>query len=77
MIVAATVEEAYEAIDDMLLRGAYGGAGAEVVVEEFLTGEEASFFALVDGEACIPLVGAQVSALRCAGLGSPAGRGWR
>lgn len=35
-------------------------SGATVVVEEFLTGEEASFFAFIDGENCIPLVGAQV-----------------
>lgn len=35
-------------------------AGTTVVVEEFLTGEEASFFAFIDGENCIPLVGAQV-----------------
>lgn len=35
-------------------------AGATVVVEEFLTGEEASFFAFIDGESCVPLVGAQV-----------------
>lgn len=37
-------------------------AGAQIVVEEFLTGEEASFFAFIDGETCIPLVGAQVRA---------------
>lgn len=35
-------------------------AGAKIVVEEYLTGEEASFFAFIDGETCIPLVGAQV-----------------
>ena len=36
-------------------------AGTTVVVEEFLDGEEASFFAFIDGERCVPLVGAQVS----------------
>lgn len=42
--------------------GCHGrAAGATVVVEEFLTGEEASFFAFIDGENCVPLVGAQVS----------------
>lgn len=57
--VAHSLEEAYEAVDAMLTGGAYGRAGEEVVVEEFLTGEEASFFAFVDGETVIPLVGAQ------------------
>ena len=39
--------------------GAFGGAGAEVVIEEFMTGEEASFFVLVDGETCLPVGTAQ------------------
>jgi phosphoribosylamine--glycine ligase len=43
----------------MLEGGAFGAAGAEVVVEEFLAGEEASFFALVDGETALPLASAQ------------------
>ncbi|GAB4820703.1 hypothetical protein N2152v2_007749 [Parachlorella kessleri] len=61
VIVAQTLEEAYQAVDDMLLNNAFGeaSAGAQIVVEEFLTGEEASFFAFIDGETCIPLVGAQ------------------
>ena len=59
MIVAASLEEAYAAVDSMLVEGVFGAAGAQVVVEEFLDGEEASFFALVDGETCIPLAGAQ------------------
>ncbi len=50
--VAATVEEATAAID-ACFAGAFGGAGAEVVVEEFLLGEEASLFALSDGETVI------------------------
>ncbi|KAI7846480.1 hypothetical protein COHA_000015 [Chlorella ohadii] len=59
VIVAQTLEEAYQAVDDMMLNNAFGEAGTTVVVEEFLTGEEASFFAFIDGENCIPLVGAQ------------------
>lgn len=59
VIVAQTLDEAYQAVDDMMLNNAFGEAGATVVVEEFLTGEEASFFAFIDGESCVPLVGAQ------------------
>ena len=47
-----------QAIDDCF-GGAFGAAGAEVVIEEFLDGEEASFFALVDGETALPLATAQ------------------
>lgn len=59
VIVATTLEEAYEAVDAMLVKGAFGSAGGCVVVEEYLEGEEASFFALVDGENAIPLESAQ------------------
>jgi phosphoribosylamine---glycine ligase len=48
VVVAATVAEAEAAVDDMF-GGAFGEAGAEVVIEEFMTGEEASFFVLCDG----------------------------
>ena len=48
-----------EAAVDMMFGGGLGQAGAEVVVEEFLVGEEASFFALCDGETAIPLASAQ------------------
>ena len=58
VVVAQTVAEA-EAAVDMMFSGALGDAGAEVVVEEFLDGEEASFFALCDGETAIPLTTAQ------------------
>jgi phosphoribosylamine---glycine ligase len=58
VIIAQTAAEAHRAIDD-ILGGAFGAAGAELVVEEFLEGEEASFFALTDGEAIVPLAGAQ------------------
>tara|TARA_R110000787_G_scaffold75747_1_gene167476 strand:- start:1543 stop:2820 length:1278 start_codon:yes stop_codon:yes gene_type:complete len=59
VIIAETVEQAHAAIDDMLEGGAFGAAGAEVVIEEFLDGEEASFFALCDGKTALPLVSAQ------------------
>jgi phosphoribosylamine---glycine ligase len=58
VVVAQSVTDAEAAID-MMFSGGLGGAGAEVVVEEFLSGEEASFFALCDGERAIPLISAQ------------------
>jgi phosphoribosylamine---glycine ligase len=58
VIVASTVAEA-EAAVDMMFGGGLGEAGAEVVIEDFLDGEEASFFALCDGETAIPLATAQ------------------
>ena len=58
VVVAQTLAEA-EAAVDMMFEGGLGTAGAEVVVEEFLVGEEASFFALCDGETAIPLASAQ------------------
>ncbi|KAF2320084.1 hypothetical protein GH714_023135 [Hevea brasiliensis] len=59
VIVAMTLEEAYQAVDSMLVKGVFGSAGCRVIVEEYLEGEEASFFALVDGETAIPLESAQ------------------
>ncbi|KAL3538498.1 hypothetical protein ACH5RR_001864 [Cinchona calisaya] len=59
VVVAMTLEEAYDAVDSMLVRGDFGSAGCRVIVEEYLEGEEASFFALVDGENAIPLESAQ------------------
>jgi phosphoribosylamine--glycine ligase len=56
--VAMTLEDAFDAIEDCF-EGAYGAAGAEVVIEEFLTGEEASFFCLCDGETALPFGTAQ------------------
>lgn len=58
VIIAQTVAEAHEAIDDMF-GGSFGAAGAEVVIEEFMTGEEASFFALSDGVNTLALATAQ------------------
>ncbi len=58
VIVAESVEQALAAIDDMF-GGEFGEAGAEVVIEEFMDGEEASFFVLVDGEKVLPIGTAQ------------------
>jgi phosphoribosylamine---glycine ligase len=58
VVVAKTLREAEGAIA-MMFKGAFGAAGAEVVIEEFLSGREISFFALCDGETAIPLASAQ------------------
>jgi phosphoribosylamine--glycine ligase len=58
VIIAETRADAEKAIDE-ILGGAFGAAGSELVVEEYLDGEEASFFALTDGEHVLPLIGAQ------------------
>ncbi len=58
VIVAMTQDEALAAIDDMF-GGEFGQAGAEVVIEEFMAGEEASFFVLTDGETALPIGTAQ------------------
>ncbi len=58
VVVALTVDEALAAIDDMF-GGTFGAAGAEVVIEEFMAGEEASFFVLTDGETGLPIGTAQ------------------
>jgi len=58
VVVAMTLPEAEAAIA-MMFDGAFGAAGAEVVIEEYLTGREISFFALCDGETAIPLASAQ------------------
>jgi phosphoribosylamine---glycine ligase len=58
VVVAMTETEALAALDDMF-GGQFGAAGAEVVIEEFMAGEEASFFVLTDGTTCLPLGTAQ------------------
>ncbi len=58
VVVAMTLQEALAAIDDMM-GGQFGDAGAEVVVEEFMDGEEASFFVLCDGQTVLPIGTAQ------------------
>lgn len=59
VVVAMSIEEAFDAIDSMLVTNAFGSAGSRVIIEEYLEGEEASFFALVDGETALPLESAQ------------------
>lgn len=58
VIVAMTLDEALDAVDDMF-GGEFGAAGAEVVIEQFMTGEEASFFILTDGVHALPFGTAQ------------------
>ena len=58
VIVAMDEQTALDAIDDMF-GGAFGGAGAEVVIEEFMEGEEASYFILCDGKTALPIGTAQ------------------
>ncbi len=59
VVVAMTVAEALAAVDDMMGARRFGEAGAAIVVEAFLEGEEASMLALVDGDHVIPLASAQ------------------
>ncbi|GGF16062.1 phosphoribosylamine--glycine ligase [Aliidongia dinghuensis] len=59
VVVAHELDEALEAVDAMMLDRRFGDAGVEIVIEEFLAGEEVSFFALVDGTTAVPLASAQ------------------
>ncbi|HXP97632.1 MAG TPA: phosphoribosylamine--glycine ligase, partial [Telmatospirillum sp.] len=59
VVVATTLDEALAAVDAMMGDKLFGAAGDELVVEEFLAGEEASFFAIVDGATALPLAAAQ------------------
>ena len=59
VVVATTKDEAHAAIDAMLIGNAMGSAGARVVIEELLEGEEASFIVMVDGEHVLPLATSQ------------------
>ncbi|MEJ5061957.1 phosphoribosylamine--glycine ligase [Erwinia sp. MYb375] len=59
VIVAMTLQEAEDAIQDMLAGNAFGDAGHRIVVEEFLDGEEASFIVMVDGENVLPMATSQ------------------
>ena len=59
VVVAMTLDEAHAAIDAMLSDNKLGNAGARVVIEEFLTGEEASFMVMVDGKNILPLATSQ------------------
>lgn len=59
VVVAMTVAEAKQAINEMLLENSMGDAGARVVIEDFLSGEEASFIVMVDGEHVLPMATSQ------------------
>jgi phosphoribosylamine--glycine ligase len=59
VIVALTLQEAEDAIQDMLAGNAFGEAGHRVVIEEFLDGEEASFIVMVDGKNIVPMATSQ------------------
>lgn len=59
VVVAMTEEEAFTAIDDMMSGLRFGGAGARVVLEEFMEGEEASLLAFTDGDTIVPMLAAQ------------------
>ncbi|CAI0944821.1 Phosphoribosylamine--glycine ligase [Serratia entomophila] len=59
VIVAMTLREAEDAVQDMLAGNAFGDAGHRIVVEEFLDGEEASFIVMVDGENVVPMATSQ------------------
>ena len=70
VVVAMTLDEALAAVD-MMFGGGFGESGAEVVVEEFMEGEEASFFVLCDGETALPLATAQDHKRDCYGDKGP------
>src|SRR5687768_16772307 len=59
VVVCGSMEEADDAIDSMLLRSIHGAAGSEILVEEFMQGEEVSLLALTDGHAVLPMLPAQ------------------
>ncbi|GAB1261199.1 phosphoribosylamine--glycine ligase [Aurantivibrio plasticivorans] len=59
VIVAETIEQAKDAVEDMLSGNAFGDAGCRVVIEEFLTGEEASFIVVADGKHILPMATSQ------------------
>jgi phosphoribosylamine--glycine ligase len=59
VVVARTVEEAKAAAHDMLVKKIFGPAGETIIVEEALSGEEASFLAFCDGERCVPMTACQ------------------
>ena len=71
VILAKTEQQAIDACQDMLAGNAFGDAGHRVVVEEFLTGEEASFIVMVDGEHVLPLASSQDHKARDEGDSGP------
>jgi len=71
VILAQTEQEAIDAIQDMLAGNAFGEAGHRVVIEEFLSGEEASFIVMVDGEHILPMATSQDHKAACDGDTGP------
>ncbi len=71
VVVATTAAQAHAAIDDMLVGNRMGSAGARVVIEEFLAGEEASFIVMVDGRHVLPLATSQDHKRLCDGDQGP------
>jgi phosphoribosylamine---glycine ligase len=67
VVVADDLDTAYRAVDAALVERRFSAAGLEIVVEDFLAGEEASFFALVDGKDALPLASAQDYKRACDG----------
>ena len=59
VVVATSLEEAHKAIDSMLSQNLFGTAGARIIIEEFLEGEEASFIVICDGKSVLPLASSQ------------------
>ena len=59
VVVAMTIDEAIAAVDSMLEDNLFGDAGARVIIEEFLTGEEVSFIVICDGDSILPLASSQ------------------
>ncbi len=59
VVVAMSEDEAVAAVDNIMVAGAFGEAGSKVVIEEFMEGEEASFFAFTDGRNILPLASSQ------------------
>jgi phosphoribosylamine--glycine ligase len=61
VVVAMSLEEAHRAVDDMLADNRFGDAGARIVIEEFLAGEEASFIIMCDGKNILPLATSRIT----------------
>ena len=59
VIIAKTEEEAIDTLEQIMIKKIFGDSGKEVIIEEFLDGEEVSFFALVDGKTALPLISIQ------------------
>ncbi|PLX82204.1 MAG: phosphoribosylamine--glycine ligase [Desulfuromonas sp.] len=59
VVVAMTEEQAIQAVDEIMVDSVFGAAGSSVVIEEFMEGEEASFFAFTDGRNILPLASSQ------------------